>query len=243
MNDAFQEEVDELFEVIKECTNYLSIARDSDLQKEAIAKLAELTARFGVMKADAVAAADEDRANFLLGCEYSTRAISAELSMWLLFKEDKPEDAWNSLVVAQMATTAVIRANARFAHVESHAERLLAIEKLIFPPQAFMSVGILVESKECSICGGEYGECSHVVGRPYMGEFCHTIISKAKLEEVSLVNEPANKHCRVTHFSEKGGRRNKMTWRLEAHPENADPSTQGQMGLMEAIVATEGAQF
>ena len=49
-----------------------------------------------------------------------------------------------------------------------------------------------------------------------MGEPCYTILREINLVEVSVVvTEPANKRARVTHFSDGGKMRNRMTWELE----------------------------
>jgi hypothetical protein len=74
---------------------------------------------------------------------------------------------------------------------------------------------MIVKESECSICKQDYGECDHVKGRAYMGELCVRIITKAELREISLVKEPANKHARALHFSEKEGNRDIITWRIK----------------------------
>jgi len=71
-------------------------------------------------------------------------------------------------------------------------------------------------SENCGICGSDYEDCGHVSGRAYMGRLCCRIVRQfASLDHVAIVEEPADKRCRVTHFSEGDKRRNKMTWRLE----------------------------
>ncbi len=98
------------------------------------------------------------------------------------------------------------------ASLEPYAERLVQLEQLLFPPQVFMSTGMVVERAQCSVCGSEYGECGHVKGRAYMGVMCHEIVCDAKLREVSVVRDPGSKHCRVERFSDNGGWRDIMTW-------------------------------
>jgi hypothetical protein len=71
-----------------------------------------------------------------------------------------------------------------------------AIEELVFPPQVFFSAGLVVQKSICSICGTEYGDCFHVVGRPYMRELCRRILTNVVPDHVAIVNEPANKRCR-----------------------------------------------
>jgi hypothetical protein len=141
--------------------------------------------------------------------------LKAELTMWLQLKEGKPDDAWNSLVVAQMATRDAVRAQKGFSYLEGRAIRLVNIERVVFPEQVYFSAGLIVEHQECSICGAEYEDCNHLVGMPYMGEFCRCILRAFKADHVAMVKDPANKQCRVVSFNAEGGKRNRMTWRVE----------------------------
>ena len=45
-----------------------------------------------------------------------------------------------------------------------------------------------------------------------MGQFCRVVITKAKVDHVSLVDSPKDKRCRVTLVGVDGGMRNQMTW-------------------------------
>jgi len=166
-------------------------------------------------KRAAVAARDEDFANLLLGYQCVATCLDAEITMWLLLKSAKPDEAWDSLVSAQMAAADAARAHPGFRHVLHQAERLEAIEKLVFPPQVFVSAGMVVQRQECSICGGEYGECGHLIGKPYWGEFCYTIARDIEFDHVAVVANPADKRCRILHFPVEGGERNRMTWKIE----------------------------
>ena len=58
-----------------------------------------------------------------------------------------------------------------------------------------------------------------------MGEFCCVIVKDAHLDHVSVVENPANKCCRVTSFYVDGGSRNRMTWKIEKSDENTSAST------------------
>ena len=97
----------------------------------------------------------------------------------------------------------------------TYSERLFVHERNLFPPQLFMSPAMTVAHSECSICASAYGECSHVAGRAYNGEFCARIIAEiTKLEEVSLVTEPKDKRRRVLAVSDRDGvKRDALTWR------------------------------
>jgi hypothetical protein len=148
--------------------------------------------------------------------------------MWLLLKAEKPDEAWNKLVDAQASTRNAIRAHDRFSGIEQNSLRLASIEKLIFPPQIFLSSGLIVRSQICSICGLEYNDCSHVVGRPYWGELCFRHLRDFTANHIAIVTNPANKRCRITQFNTDEGIRNRMTWRVEPYSEiPADAPSKG----------------
>lgn len=215
MNDSPSDLVSEFNTIIKETELLLFIARDSDIQQQAVERLLDFRASISSEKAVAIEKGIEDYANLLLGCECVASALVAEIKMWLLLKEGKPDAAWDELITAQMASVAAVHADPGFAHLSRLSNRLDAIEKLIFPPQVFISSGMIVGKQECSICGEEYGDCDHLVGKPYMGRFCHIIAKDFSFDHVSLVERPADKRCRVQYFDVEGGKRNRMTWKIE----------------------------
>jgi len=186
-------------------------------------------------KQSAIANGNEQYANFLLGCQCVASALIAQIKMWLLLKEGRPDEAWNELVVAQDSLSGAMRAHEGFRHLAQHIQRLDAIEHLVFPPQVFLSSGMIVSQQICSICGGEYEDCEHVKGRPYMGTFCTVTLIPSMVDHVAIVDNPANKICRVLRFSTEGGYRNRMTWRVEPG-ENNEGTTEGITA--QGIVAT-----
>ena len=63
-----------------------------------------------------------------------------------------------------------------------------------------------------------------------MGEFCNCILGDIQGDHVAIVKEPANKQCRVVSFNVEGGKRNRMTWRVEPSPiHNPHPEEKGLM--------------
>ena len=48
-------------------------------------------------------------------------------------------------------------------------------------------------------------KCDHLRGRAYMGKECLRCIKQAKLLEVSLVDNPANKRCRIISLTDGDG--------------------------------------
>jgi len=203
------------YEGIEKFEILLSIARCSDLQKDAIENLRVVRNNLSKMKAYAIKGSDEDFANFLLGCLCLTEAIVAELEMWIMLKNEDPEAAWDKLISAQMASMDAIRAHEEFRDISQYCERLEVIEKFIFPPQVFLSIGMIVKHQICSICSEEYEDCPHLIGRPYMGEFCSIVATDFNIDHAGIVSNPADKRCRVIQFDVKGGVRNRMTWRID----------------------------
>uniref|UniRef100_B0T6I3 Uncharacterized protein n=1 Tax=Caulobacter sp. (strain K31) TaxID=366602 RepID=B0T6I3_CAUSK len=194
----------------------LSIARDSALQNEALAGLDALHDRLEAETQSAIARHDEFRANQMLGFKCVLSALGLEIQMWLLLKAEDPEAAWDCLVDAQTSALSATRAHPGFAHVEHHFNRLEAIEQLVFPPQVFMSSGLIVGRQACSICQADYESCDHVAGRPYWGRFCRIQGHDLQLDHAAIVEHPADKRCRVVTVPVEGGHRNKMTWKFEA---------------------------
>ena len=219
MNENTQSLVEEFNAVIREAETLNRITRCSKLQRNAIESLNCLRSEVSSLKNEAIEEKKEDLANMFLGYECVCRTLIAELEMCILLKQENPDSAWDKLVIAQGAAIGAVRAHPGFSHLGQHYERLEAIEKLVFPPQVFMSSGMLVEHLECSICNREYEACEHLVGKPYMGEFCQLILRDIKLNHVAIVDHPADKRCRITTAHVEGGVRNTMTWRIE--PKNS----------------------
>ncbi|WP_216839009.1 hypothetical protein [Caulobacter sp. S45] len=241
MSEACSPEIDAFNAVVTGVEKYLFIVRDADLQREAIDQLNELTGRLVAWKAQAIKRGDEDMANKFLGCECVTRYLRDEITMWLDLKEGREEKAWESLIAAQRSIGDAIRAHRGFAHLEQNAKRMAAIESVIFPPQVFLSAGLIVGRQECTICGQEYEDCPHVKGRPYWGRLCAVRLSDIRADHVAIVKEPANRLCRVVHFSDGTGKRNRMTWKVDPIPIGSGHivSDDGREGLLvDGILAT-----
>jgi hypothetical protein len=157
--------------VVENAQIFCFITRSSELQREAYDKLKGLLIECDQQKAVAVTAGDENFANLLLGFECVADCLLAEIEMWLLLKEEKPDEAWDRLVSAQNAACAAARAHRGFEHLEKRAEYLTEVEKIILPPQNFVSAGLLVRHQICSICGREYGDCDHLGAGPIGVDF------------------------------------------------------------------------
>jgi hypothetical protein len=196
----------EFLEIVEECERFAWLCRSSRLQRESAAKLRAMLAKASEHKAAAIGYRDEPTANEMLAYECALEALANELEMYVALKADAATVAWKHLVNAQMAAGAAVRAHAAAAHLEkTYIPRLYALERLLFSKQLFMSVGFITDESECSICHAVYGECDHIKGRPYMGQFCARVVTKASVREISFVEVPADKHCRVTSITDNDG--------------------------------------
>jgi hypothetical protein len=199
---------------IKEAENFCCPARSSSLQREQCLALDLLLHNATLNKHRAANRGDENCANFFLGFECAIGAVRAQLMMWILLKQDRPDEAWGQLVAAQMGSLDATRAHMSFAHCERNLKDLEELEDKIFPPQVFMSAGFVADRLDCSICGGRYGKCGHLRGKPYMGEFCEVVHRNIRGDHAAITETPADKRCRVVSVKTKDGHRNKLSWEI-----------------------------
>jgi hypothetical protein len=226
MNKEVKDFINEFNKVTRDCETFCFITRAKELQLQSCAKLEELLNKTTEVKKKAILQQDEDSANAMLSFRCMIESLRSQLKMWMFLKDDDPVAAWDSLIDAQDAAQAAMRAHNLAAHMESYLARLYAIEQLVFPPQIFNSLSLIVHGTECSICHKEYGECDHLSGRPYMGEFCIRIIGESEITEGSIVENPKDKRCRVVSFTENGICTDRMTWR-----QTPDNSTRNKSGF------------
>ncbi len=207
---AFQEEFND---TVVACQKFCYITRVKEFQVQARDRLIPLKAKAEQLKERAIAGRYEDAANAMLSFEEMTKALISELSMWIALKDNKPADAWDFLIGAQMATIAAMQAHTLADHLEGYSMHLSALEKHMFPNHGFCSIGAIVKKSECSICGKEYGECDHLKGKPYLGEICYERVTECDLEEVSIVFNPGIKYCKIISITDDEGiTRDTLTW-------------------------------
>lgn len=157
-------------------------------------------------KIEYIAESREEESNFILLLICSIETIKQELCMLIQLKQGNMANAWDALITAQNLTQTVARNHpVDGSYLSGYSERLHHYETILFPEMVFSSIGGIVEESECSICKGPYGECDHIKGYFYMGQVCSNIISRMNLKEVSIVENPANKHCRMMYVTDKNG--------------------------------------
>jgi hypothetical protein len=228
-------------ERLGDLTCLLYLTRDIELQRAGDPLLAALQDDAEAMRRDMLAAGRMDEALRSLGTRYLMSAFRAELRMYVLLKEGDPDGAWDQLVRAETAYTHAARAHLAIdAQIGNYMTRLSRLEQDVFPAQVFMSAGLIVRRQECSVCGGDYQSCGHIVGEIYDAEFCHIRLRDVSADHVAIVEQPANKMCRITHFSTEGVTRNRMTW--AATPDQAPKTVPAELPddamLAQAVVMT-----
>jgi hypothetical protein len=208
---TFQETIEFFNGGIESAEGYRCLSKSSSLQIEQCRALDLLQVNATRFKQVSIQRADEDAANLFLAYECAIGAVRSELLMMIFLKRDMPNEAWDQLVAAQMGCMDASRAHQGFAHCQQRLEDLNNYEKLLFPPQSFMSAGFISDGLDCSICNTPYAKCPHLRGKPYMGNFCEIDHRNKRGDHASLVDTPADKRCRVTSVQVREGYMDKLS--------------------------------
>lgn len=203
---------------ISQIKTYITVG--VEIQKKEIAVLEQYCKDLIKLKQEFVARKLESEANLVYCIIGSVKVIQHELYMLVYIKEDKMDQAWANLVRAQILIGSVIR-NYPIdpGHLSGYMERLAGYEKLLFPKMHFQSTGGIIKKSECSICHQNLNTCEHLKGKLYMGELCCRLIHEIELEEISYVDNPANKLCRIVSIQKGNKKWDTMTLRqLEIEP-------------------------
>ena len=185
-----------------------------EIQKAEIAVLSQYREDLREVKKAFIALNKEEEANLVYCLDGMIRVIQYELEMLVNIKEDQMAIAWGNLVDAQVLLSTVIRnIQIQADHLKNHVIKLANYESMLFPKMNFSSIGGIITESECSICHQDPNKCDHLKGKLYMGELCSTLIMGFDLHEASLVDNPANKHCRVTSLEHDGKKWDTLTLR------------------------------
>lgn len=212
----------------------LFMARSLALQRSALQLTQAFVERAEQARLSAIISRNEAEANVLLGFSSIGHALGSELAMFILLKEDQGEKAWDKLIDAQDQILAAASASQHFSNLEAKFAHLREMEDHFFPPQVFVSAGLIVRQQHCSICQDDYEKCDHIAGRPYMGRLCSIVPREISADHIAVVKAPADRRCRITTFNDAGGVRNKMTWVLSPRG--------GEKGNSSAIIAVSAAE-
>ena len=188
--------------VIGECERVIYISRDTDMQRRVLLRTNTVKNLIFEQKAFAKANGSEPLANHLLALSCILESLSCETQCYILLKEDQAENAWEMLVRANgWVTPAVIADIGQKPWGVETMERLTKVEKAVFPPQTYVSSGLMIGGSTCSICNHDYASdmCKHIAGEAYMGEFCtRSVTGMVSLDHLAIVESPRSKSHRVT---------------------------------------------
>jgi hypothetical protein len=184
------------------------LVRDADLQQRTADDLEAFRVLVRHVKNQAIERECDADANclFLFQCVISS--FRCALLMWIELKGGRPEAAWHHLVDAQEYASIALRVPLQGAWgIDRHAERLVEVERVVFPGwPRFLSPGIVEDGGDCSICGRNYAECAHVEGLVYAGRLCDRV-NRTIIEgnHVALVESPRDRHCIIRYVSTDDG--------------------------------------
>lgn len=198
--------IEEFNRVISKSENIAIFTRDIDLQKEEKETLKAFIQKTEIIRKSKIKSFSEPELNLILCMIFSAEALLNEISMLINLKEGNMNVAWNHLIYAQNKTS-IVACNHPLNNennLKGYLARLDTYEKVIFPKMMFASTGGIIRETKCSICKDDYEECDHMKGKMYNGVLCVREIHKIELEEVSIVDKPANKLCIITHIQKNG---------------------------------------
>lgn len=184
-----------------------------DLQAQEQHRQYALLQKVDKYRNQAIEAYNEEQANAAFISQTIVCGRLNHLRLWLLVKADRMEEAWDQLGEAQESLQCALRFVRNDLLQHCYME-LLALERLLFPPQQFVSASHYFGYAECTICDRVYGECNHVAGRLYMGRICVKRIREiSAADHVALVDSPRDKGCRLTKRKRDGHMYCTLTYR------------------------------
>ena len=169
--------------------------------------LIELILYFSQRKHRLAGIQDEQSANLALSLMLITEATCLELAMFQQLDEQDPHKAWDWLISAQFLLEDAFDAYPDICTlvpgIVSQLGTLRAYEGLLFPPQQFLSPGIVVDHLLCSICRDRADACVHFERVAYKGQLCKHLGSKKwEANHLAMVDDPDDKRTRVIAFKE-----------------------------------------
>ncbi len=193
----------------------------SRLQREAITKLLcaiELAQREkGMAQKDA----NSQRADYFLGMQCFAHGLCHIMEMWILLKEGKNLTAWIHKVDAEdylrvahqaLSQSYVPQVAENLVAIASLRERMMAYDRLVFPPLMFTSPGFKYTKAHCSVCGQDLDICDHVEGQIYCGKVCLMVrMEGIDYNHLAFVSDPRDRRCVVASFPREGKARDSFT--------------------------------
>jgi hypothetical protein len=148
----------EVLEAVKGAMRYAHLSCGIELQRVWIDQLYPLHDRLRVLRFFANSQSDEPCANAAFRAQMLVLGTAGFLEMWVLLKEDKPNEAWNKLAEAQQSLDIAQRILFD-PDTRDFIRHLFNVESVVFPPQTFFSTAYTYTKAYCSICNKVYGTC------------------------------------------------------------------------------------
>ncbi len=201
-------------DVIESVQKYAILVRGRIFQETSIQTLQLLLAECSQNKSEAIKKSQEDAANAFLVLECRAQALMEEFKFYLALKDDRIDEAWDNLINAESFAASAVKTQKVSGPVENYINRLHLFEELLFPKPMYLNSAIIIDKSVCSICGTDYGDCDHVIGRAYMGELCERVIRKFRVKDVSGVSDATDRHWRALYSLEGDKRRSAFSHQI-----------------------------
>lgn len=147
----------------------------------------------------------EQEANAAFTMATMLQSTQGLLTMWDAFTAGKFSDAWKALIEGQDAARAALSYSSGAGGCEIQLGKMIELERLLFPHQAFFSPSLVILEERCSICDEILDGCPHMPGRLYCGKPCRGKVIRFYVDSVGLVDNPADKQCYARQFPAHNG--------------------------------------
>src|SRR5258707_473552 len=129
--------------------------------------------------------------------------LEAYSLLWEKILEETFGDSWSVL----QDCLSLLRVIKKFSNIDVtfFEDQLIELEQT-YPYNIFLSIGAVVASFDCSLCGRDIisDECPHMPGELYNGEMASAVAQDlVKLDHASLVTSPEDKRC-VVRYEDTG---------------------------------------
>ncbi len=194
---------DDVVKFIKNNSKYMYITRDIDILNKQVDEIKIMITAIDKIRKEYIQKKDEINANLWLSFLFITESLQDTISMFILLKNNEPNNAWVRLINAQDCAHASIIATLFDKELQHNHYKYFRDLEFLFPPQSFSSSGMIIKSSSCSICKKPMLDCDHIRGECYMGEMCSEIIDDFSIREISVVTSPLDRRCII--ISTKSG--------------------------------------
>jgi hypothetical protein len=158
----------------------------------------EASSYLAVIKAESQAHDDESGANAACIVERYMKIWINFADFWKSIRADQFDTAWDCLQTARVDVNNLLRLMPANDSLDWLYRQLRYLDNA-FGHSVFFSLEMDASKILCNICHNNYDstDCPHLKGHLYNGEMAVNIIKQGTVRNVSLVGNPANRHCVV----------------------------------------------